>query len=139
MKEYAGLGSWCSFTSSPEHPNRRGMTNPAIQSYRTALRATRVAFNGDAFMIRASTQKIREGFELNRQLTNKVEIEEAVTHMNEVAKYLVKTVVQAEKQPNDNYLLKIHDKTELGLNETIKKSNRENMGSLAGAKVHKCC
>lgn len=89
-------------------------------------------------MIRSAREKIREGYAANKGLVSSEEIDKAVTELNEVAKFLVKNVVQAEKQQNDNYLLKIHDKTELGLNETIKQSNRENMGSLAGAKVRKC-
>lgn len=114
------------------------MSKPAIQAYRSALRATRVAFNGDAFMISSSRQKIREGFEANKGLSLKEEIDKAVEDLNSIAEFLIKNVVQAEKQPNERYLLKIHDKTELGRNETIKQANRENMGSLAGAKVRKC-
>lgn len=114
------------------------MSKPAVQAYRAALRATRVAFPGDAFMIRSARVKMREGFEMNKGLQVKEEIEKAVDDLNEVAKFLVKNVVQAEMQQNERYLLKIHDKTELGLNDTIKQSNKENMGSLAGAKVRKC-
>lgn len=114
------------------------MTSPALNAYRAALRATRVAFNGDQFMIQASRQKIRDGFNSNKGLSVKEEVDSAVSEIEEIAKFLVKNVVQAEKQPNERYLLKIHDKTELGRNETIKQNNRENMGSLAGAKVRKC-
>lgn len=114
------------------------MTKAALLVYRSALRATRTAFNGDNKMLLASRQKIREGYELNRNLTDKEEINKAVKDLDEVAKFLVKNIVQAEKQENDRYFLKFHKKTELGDNSTIKQNNRANMGSLAGAKVRRC-
>lgn len=113
------------------------MTKPALQAYRAALRATKVAFNGDAFVLGTSRSKIREGFELNKNLGKTEEIDKAVTELNDVAKFLVKNIVQGEKREDDRYFLKFHDQTELGSNETIKQNNRANMGSLAGAKLVK--
>lgn len=110
----------------------------AIQAYRSALRATRVAFRGDSVLMDAARQKIREGFEANRELSKQEETEKAISEINSVAKFLVKNVVQAEKQQSDRYLLKIHDQTELGLNETIKQNNRKDMGSLTGVKISRC-
>lgn len=114
------------------------MSKPALQAYKAALRATKTVFSGDGYMLLLARAKIREGFEEKRGLTDAEEIEKEVTHLNEVAKFLVKNVVQGEKQANDRFHLKFHAKTELGSNETIKQSNRAEMGSLAGVKVRKC-
>lgn len=110
----------------------------ALQAYRAALRATRVAFNGDSVVLNSARNKIREGFEENRSMSDQQEIEKAVTDLNEVAKFLVKNIVQGEQEKDGRYFLKFHDKTELGSNESIKQNNRANMGSLAGVKVKKC-
>lgn len=112
--------------------------NPALQAYRTALRATRIAFNGDNTVLNSARLRIREGFESNRTLSDGQEIEKAVKDLNEVALFLVKNIVQGEPKEDGRYFLKFHEKTELGSNETIKQDNRANMGSLAGVKVRKC-
>lgn len=112
--------------------------NPALQAYRTALRATRIAFNGDSVVLASARQRIRDGFETNRSLADKQEIDNAVKDLNDVALFLVKNIVQGQPQEDGRYFLNFHEKTELGSNETIKQSNRANMGSLAGAKVRRC-
>jgi len=112
--------------------------NLALQAYRNALRATRVAFNGDQVVLHAARTRVREGFESNRALSDEAEITKAVTELNEVARFLVKNIVQGEQEKDGRYFLKFHDKTELGSNESIKQSNRANMGSLAGVKARKC-
>lgn len=114
------------------------MTKSALLVYRAALRATRVAFNGDSKILTASRLKIREGYDQNRNLTDKEEINKAITDLDEVAKFLVKNIVQAEEKEKDKYFLHFHKDTELGDNATIKQNNRANMGSLAGAKVRRC-
>lgn len=97
-----------------------------------------MAFNGDNFVLKSARAKIREGLLSNRDLADKMEVEKKVAELNEVAQFLVKNIVQGEKEEGkDRYLLKIHDKTELGSNETIKQS-KANLGSLAGAKVKRC-
>lgn len=112
--------------------------NPALQAYRTALRATRIAFNGDSVVLASARQRIREGFETNRSIADQQEIDKAVKDLNEVALFLVRNIVQGQPQEDGRYFLNFHEKTELGSNETIKQSNRANMGSLAGAKVRRC-
>lgn len=112
--------------------------NQALQAYRAALRATRIAFNGDAVVLNSARAKIREGFDTNRALADEQEIQKAVKDLNEVSLFLVKNIVQGEQEKDGRYFLKFHDKTELGSNETIKQNNRANMGSLAGVKVRKC-
>ncbi|KAJ8145136.1 hypothetical protein OXX80_005178 [Metschnikowia pulcherrima] len=107
-------------------------------AYRHALRATRVAFNGDNFMLLNARAKVKEGILENKHLTGAEETEKAVKHLDEVAAFLVKNIVQGEKQKNDRYHLKFHEKTELGSNETIRQNSKVNLGSLAGVKVRKC-
>ncbi|GEQ71921.1 hypothetical protein JCM33374_g5607 [Metschnikowia sp. JCM 33374] len=114
------------------------MSNAALKAYRHALRATRVAFNGDTFMLSSARSKVKEGIVANRNLSDPQETENAVKHLDEVAEFLVKNIVQGEKQKNDRYHLKFHEKTELGSNETIKQNSRANLGSLAGVKARKC-
>lgn len=113
------------------------MSNPALQAYRTALRATRVAFNGDTVVLQSARSKIREGFDSNRSLSDKEEAATKVKELEEVALFLVKNIVQGEKdEGKDRYMLKFHSQTELGSNDTIKQSKVE-LGSLAGAKTKK--
>lgn len=114
------------------------MTRAAVTAYRHALRATRLAFKGDTYMMNAARGKVKEGILEKRDLRDEQEIEKAVTHLEEVAAFLVKNIVQGERQPNDRFQLKFHSKTELGSNETIKQESRVNLGSLAGAKVRRC-
>lgn len=114
------------------------MLNPALKAYRHALRATRVAFPGDLYMLNAARTQVKDGIMANRKLADSAEIEKAVTHLDEVAAFLIKNIVQGELQKNERYHLKFHEKTELGSNDTIKQSKAE-MGSLAGVKAKKRC
>lgn len=116
------------------------MSNNALQAYRAALRATRIAFNGDNFVLGQARTKIREGFETNRHLEAE-NSEKAIADIQEVSTFLVKNIVQGVKQDGeDRYALKFHKQTELGSNDTIKQGKAE-IGTLAGAKgtkMRKC-
>lgn len=109
----------------------------AINAYRNALRATRVAFKNDLPVLTAARTQIKQGFIDNKDLAQQEQQQEAIDKMNEVSQFLIKNIVQGEKQEGEKYFLKFHDRTELGDNETIKQSKAE-MGSLAGAKVKRC-
>lgn len=114
------------------------MSNSALQAYRAALRATRVAFNGDVVVLNSARAKIREGFDANKTLADKEEAHKKVKELEEVAQFLVKNIVQGVKdEDKDRYFLNFHSQTELGSNETIKQ-RKTDLGSLAGAKVRKC-
>lgn len=102
----------------------------ALQAYRGALRATKLSFAQDNQVLLAARKQIRDGFEANRTCDN---AEEEITKLNDVSQFLIKNIVQGEKQDDGKYFLKFHDKTELGDNETIKQNNKADMGSLAGA------
>lgn len=109
----------------------------ALGAYRNALRATRVAFKTDLPVLMAARTQIKQGFVDNKDLADQEQQQEAVNKMNEVSQFLIKNIVQGEKQEGDKYFLNFHERTELGDNETIKQSKAE-MGSLAGARVKKC-
>lgn len=110
----------------------------ALSAYRTALRATGVAFRGDTTVLNAARLKIKQGFEENRELSDAGKIDEEIQKLNEVSSFLIKNIVQGELKDGEKYHLKFHSRTELGDNESIKQNNRANLGSLAGAKVKKC-
>lgn len=110
----------------------------ALSAFRDALRATHVAFKGDPEVLHAARLQIREGYRKHGNLKEE-DARSEITKLNEVSQFLIKNIVQGSRDEKDGrYFLNFHDKTELGDNETIKQSNRANMGSLAGAKVKKC-
>lgn len=114
------------------------MSRPAaLSAFRNALRSTRVAFQNDKEVLLAARNRIKLGFFEEKEADQK-SAQEKIDHLNSVAKFLVENVVQGQKQEDGQYLLNIHDKTELGDNETIKQKKSE-MGSLAGAKATKRC
>ncbi|KAK6200515.1 mitochondrial zinc maintenance protein 1, mitochondrial [Scheffersomyces amazonensis] len=113
----------------------------AKSAYRNALRATRIAFRQDIPILQGARLQIKQGFEKHRNLDSLDKIEEEITKLNEVSQFLIKNIVQGEKQSDGKYFLNFHEKTELGDNETIKQGGKSNLGSLAGAKgskVKKC-
>lgn len=105
----------------------------ALQAYRTALRATRIAFQQDIPVLTAARVKIREGFEEHRNLSDESVIQEEISKLNDVSQFLTRNIVQAKQQESGKYLLDIHSETELGDNESIKNPKKD-MGSLAGVK-----
>jgi complex III assembly factor LYRM7 len=110
----------------------------ARSAYRTALRATKLAFQGDEPILNAARLQIKQGFHKNQDNSNIEQVTEEIGKLNEVSKFLTQNIVQGEKQGTDGkYLLKFHDKTELGDNDTIKQK-KSDLGSLAGAKAKKC-
>ena len=108
------------------------MTNPAISAYRNAIRATSIAFRQDRPILQAARTQIKTELRNNKSLSDKQQIEEAVTKLEEVNRFLISNVVQGEKQQDGKYFLNFHEKTELGDNETIKQGNK--LGSLSGKK-----
>lgn len=109
----------------------------ALQAYRASLRATHTAFKGDAEVLRAARNQIRQGFEQHKDLAPE-QANEEIVKLNEVSTFLVKNIVQGKKDQEGKYFLNFHEGTELGDNETIKQNNKANLGSLAGAKTKKC-
>ncbi|KAF9740333.1 Mitochondrial zinc maintenance protein 1, mitochondrial [Paraphaeosphaeria minitans] len=107
----------------------------AIAAYRNLLRSTRIAFRGDTRILSAARLEVRKNFENNRSLaTGSEEYSKQITHAEEVAKFLRENVVQGEAMDTEgSYKLNIHEHTERGNNEDIKKGKGN---TLAGTK---CC
>ncbi|KAF2244345.1 mitochondrial zinc maintenance protein 1, mitochondrial [Trematosphaeria pertusa] len=107
----------------------------ALQTYRHLLRSTRIAFQGDMGTLLAARHEARKNFENGRNLAvGSEEMSKQITHAEEVAKFLKENVVQGQAMDAEgNYKLRIHEYTERGNNEDIKKSKGK---TLAGTK---CC
>ncbi|KAK9353820.1 mitochondrial zinc maintenance protein 1, mitochondrial [Lipomyces doorenjongii] len=118
-----------------------------LSSYRSLLRATRYAFDGDHRVFTAARQQVRQGYETGRhELTSDLkdcdEIDKRLEHASGVALLLRSNIVQGELQPGKTgkenmatvdpgdsiaqsddggvYKLRIHKYTELGDNEAVK-------------------
>ncbi|KAF2133122.1 mitochondrial zinc maintenance protein 1, mitochondrial [Dothidotthia symphoricarpi CBS 119687] len=109
----------------------------ALVAYRSLLRSARIAFQGDLNMLSAARAEARKNFEQNRSLAaGSTELSAQVAHAQEVAKFLRENVVQGQATDKQgNYKLRIHDETERGDNEDIKKAQGKNT---LGGPV-KCC
>jgi len=96
----------------------------ALVAYRHLLRSTRLAFAGDAPLLKAARSEAHNAFRKNEALQSG-ELESAVKHAEEVAKILRENVVQGKKieGQDDRYRLRIHEQTERGDNDTVKMPN----------------
>lgn len=98
----------------------------ALVAYRHLLRSTRLAFAGDAPLLKAARSEARNNFRSNASLSaGSPEALAAVKHAEEVAQILKQNVVQGRqlKEDPDRYKLRIHEHTERGDNDTIKMPN----------------
>ncbi|KAI5967268.1 MZM1 [Candida margitis] len=109
------------------------MSTTAKGAYKTALKSINTAFKSDTPLLAAAKQQIKQQIYANQHLTDKTELDEAITKLNEVSKFILQNIVQGQLQKDGRYFLNFHEKTELGDNETIKQKKSE-MGSLSGAK-----
>ncbi|KAH8883224.1 mitochondrial zinc maintenance protein 1, mitochondrial [Thozetella sp. PMI_491] len=92
----------------------------ALAAYRNLWRATKVAFEGDARVLDAARQQIRDKFRESRVLAaSDPAVQPAIQHAVEVATFLRSNLVQGKKE-GDTYRLRIHEDTERGDNDTIK-------------------
>lgn len=112
----------------------------ALSAYRNALRATRIAFEGelslfflsgipitnknigDVALLNASREQIRQGF--HKPDLKKTD-EKRIKELNDIAKFLVSNIVQGKKNESGKYKLNIHEGTELGDNESVKKAKQQ--------------
>ncbi|CAD0098825.1 unnamed protein product [Aureobasidium mustum] len=94
-----------------------------LSTYRSLLRATRIAFQGDDSTLYNSRRFARDSFDQNRSIkAGSIEAEKAVEHAQGVAQILRENVVQGatDKEESETYKLRIHDHTEKGDNESVK-------------------
>ncbi|KAM5369960.1 hypothetical protein ACJZ2D_008759 [Fusarium nematophilum] len=104
---------------------------PALNAYRHLLRAARIAFQGDAPILSAAQDQIRNEFRQKASLNpSDADASAAIQHAEEVAKVLRENVVQGKKTEdgNDTYKLRIHEHTERGDNESIKTAGQGTIG-----------
>ncbi|KAL1607101.1 Mitochondrial zinc maintenance protein 1, mitochondrial [Nothophoma quercina] len=107
----------------------------ALVAYRNLLRSARIAFQGDSHVLSNARVEVRRNFENNRHLqTGTEEYTKSIAQAEEVAKFLRENVVQGEATGGDNYKIRIHEHTERGDNEDIKKNKGKS--TLGGTK---CC
>ncbi|KAI5959071.1 MZM1 [Candida pseudojiufengensis] len=103
------------------------------QAYRQALKSINTVFKNDYPILNAAKQQIKTEIYKNSNLKNESEINEAITKLKEISKFLISNLVQGELKSDGKYFLNFHDKIELGDNESIK-LNKNEMGSLSGKK-----
>ncbi|GAA6027082.1 hypothetical protein JCM8097_006097 [Rhodosporidiobolus ruineniae] len=135
----------------------------AASAYRSLLRAQRLTFKGDDFALKAAHQQTRilfnrfipsssassslspfapnpsygaapelkpaEGEELTPQ-----KVDEHIEAAFEIAKFLRTNVVQGVRNDEGNYALRIHEETERGDNESVRKGREEQLKKLAEMK-----
>lgn len=95
------------------------LSNKALSAYRNGLRATRVAFRDDLQMLNAARKQMRDGM-INPPNSELTKLEQ-IQHLNDVALFLRKNIVQGIKNDNSNkYHLQLHKESELGDNNSIK-------------------
>ncbi|SCU94165.1 LAME_0F06392g1_1 [Lachancea meyersii CBS 8951] len=94
--------------------------NSALAAYRNGLRATRVAFSQDTRVLLAARSQMRNG--MINPSNPELSPQEQINHLNEVAQFLRRNIVQGKRLEGDKYALNIHDETELGDNESVKKA-----------------
>ncbi|EEB07972.1 hypothetical protein SJAG_03099 [Schizosaccharomyces japonicus yFS275] len=80
--------------------------------YRKLFRSTTAVFQRDKAMLEAARQRIRQEFIQNRNLPPE-ELQVKVDWGNQIAEFLSKNLVQAEKQVDGSYKLNIRPSTDL--------------------------
>ncbi|KAK8192702.1 Mitochondrial zinc maintenance protein 1, mitochondrial [Zalaria obscura] len=95
----------------------------ALATYRQLLRATRLAFEGDYQTLYNARSFARESFNQNRGLEGgSIEAAQAIEHAQGVTQILRENIVQgASSGPGDTFKLRLHEHTERGDNDTIRK------------------
>ncbi|KAG7133150.1 Mitochondrial zinc maintenance protein 1 like [Verticillium longisporum] len=105
----------------------------ALVAYRNLWRAANIAFQGDAPVLAAARQQIRDNFREKSTLpANDPTIQPMIQKAEEVAKFLRHNLVQGQAQGNDSFKLRIHKDTERGDNDSIKTAGQ---GKASGG----CC
>ena len=106
----------------------------ALNAYRSALRATKIAFDNDVTRLSAARFQIKNEMKLPKSTTNPKFTEiQRIELLENVSSFLKHNIVQGvkkstEEKSKSRYALNIHKDTELGDNEEIKK-NKSRFGS----------
>ncbi len=78
-----------------------------LSGYRSLLRASRIAFEGDHEAVKGAALQLRSTFEENRGIRDQEALEEAIEAMNDAHDFLVHNVVQAKLTEEGNYAVEI--------------------------------
>ncbi|GAB0137843.1 hypothetical protein EsDP_00006096 [Epichloe bromicola] len=103
----------------------------ALAAYRNLLRAARIAFQGDAPVLAAAQQQIRQEFGQKANMSSSEPmVQDAIQRAQEVAHFLKANVVQGKKMDGEEnmYQLRIHEHTERGDNDSIKVAGQGTLG-----------
>ncbi|KAJ9621259.1 Mitochondrial zinc maintenance protein 1, mitochondrial [Taxawa tesnikishii (nom. ined.)] len=94
-----------------------------LATYRQLLRATRIAFQGDYDTLTNARRFARQNFDQNKTVrVGSIEAANGIEHAQSVTKILRENVVQGSKSgAEEKFKLRIHEETERGDNETIRK------------------
>lgn len=97
----------------------------ALNVYRGALRATRIAFDNDLKTLAAARAQIRQEMRATESKTHpKLNVTQRIDLLQQVSEFLKHNIVQGVKNQADaesRYTLNIHKETELGDNDDISK------------------
>ncbi|PSR93992.1 hypothetical protein BD289DRAFT_385645 [Coniella lustricola] len=110
----------------------------ALAAYRSVLRATRIAFQGDERMLSAARQKASVDFRAKASLqASDPAVGAAIEEARAVADILKANVVQGKREGSgDLYKLRIHEHTERGDNDTITLAGMKKAATESGSG---CC
>ncbi|KIW69478.1 hypothetical protein PV04_05353 [Phialophora macrospora] len=94
----------------------------ALSAYRHLLRATRVAFQGDHYLLHAARNQARTGFDNLKSLdADSEEALKGIEHAEGVASVLRHNIVQGKRvEGSDVIQLNLHKDIERGDNDTVK-------------------
>ncbi|KAF5391295.1 hypothetical protein D9757_001945 [Collybiopsis confluens] len=98
----------------------------AKSAYRHLYRASALTFNGDKPVLKAFRAKMKMDALSARSETDPAAYQQHNKHANEVANFLKRNVVQAARLPEqDTWSIRISNHTELGDNDSVKRSTPE--------------
>ncbi|RIA84387.1 hypothetical protein C1645_808800 [Glomus cerebriforme] len=110
-----------------------------FRAYKQLLRVQKETFKGDTFAIKEAKRKTHEEFLKNKDEIDSNKIQEYINQANEIVSILQKNIVQAkiETAPSEyRFKLQLHEKHELGDNESIKKP--QSIKTLKRQMIGKC-
>ncbi|VEU19803.1 DEKNAAC100238 [Brettanomyces naardenensis] len=111
----------------------------ALNAYRGALRAIRMAFDGDVRVQSAAKLKLKT--EMKQELSEdhpEMNIEQRIDLLNGVSTFIIRNIVQGVREKGqDKFTLRIHKDTEMGDNNDIK--NMKSTLKAGAAASGGCC
>lgn len=97
--------------------------NNVLSVYKSFLKTIPIVFKNDTVLINASKQKVKEEILKKKYISEVNEIKKEIEDFKEINTFLLKNLIQGEKNARGNFFLNIHSMTELGENDSIKKQH----------------